>query len=114
MAVGETRSGVELTEELIARLAARAEAGFDLPPRPNLGGRPSLGTGVSPRVQFRVDVATFQALLDRAEREDRGVSEIARDALERYLREGSATLPEGRDEPAMSQGVAVGQRDHRS
>lgn len=115
-----TRSGVALTDELIARLAERAEAGFELAPRANPGGRPSLGAGVSPRVQFRVDGATFEALLDRAAAEGRGVSEAARDALERYLREeqpaaaGSVTVSGGRDESAVSGGVAAGRRSRRS
>jgi hypothetical protein len=118
--VTRTRSGVELTDELIARLAERAEAGFDLAPRANPGGRPSLGGGTSPRVQFRVDAATFEALLARAAAEGRGVSEVAREALERYLREGqhaaagSVTVPGGPDEPAVPGGVVAGRRARRS
>lgn len=99
MAAMRTRTGVELTDELVERLAERAEAGFALDPRPNPGDRSSLGVGTSPQVQFRVDVATFEALLARAAREDRGVSEIARDALERYLGdEGTSVAHRSSDE----------------
>lgn len=102
MAAMKTRSGIELTGQLIERLAERAEVGFDLAPRASRGGRPSLGRGASPRVQFRVDAATFEALLARARAEDRGVSEVARDALKYYLREGQGSAGYGAD-------AAVGQ-----
>lgn len=107
----KTRSGVELTDQLIERLAERAEAGFDLAPSAGRGGRPSLGTGASPRVQFRVDAATFEALLARARAEDRGVSEIARDALKCYLREGQDAAGYGAD-AAMEQ-AATNPPDHQ-
>ncbi len=110
MAAMKTRSGVELTDELIERLAERAEAGFDLAPRPSRGGRPSLGVGISPRVQFRVDAATFEALLARARAEDRGVSEIARIALERYLRDGQAVTRDTHKEAPERRTVGSGER----
>ena len=50
-------------------------------------GRPSL-TGEprhSPRVTFRLDPAARQKAAERAEREGKTVSELARDALKRYL-----------------------------
>src|SRR5215210_4680513 len=91
------RNGQILTEEVIEALAREAEAGFDpARVRPRRVGRPSLGEGISPRVQFRVDPATYEALLAKARAEDRGVGEIARATLERYLR----------DEAAPAEGVA--------
>ncbi len=67
-------------------MAREAEAGFAPEQlRPRRGGRPSLGDGDSFRIQFRVSPATFEALLAQARAERRGVSEIARTALERYL-----------------------------
>ena len=52
-------------------------------------GRPALGTvgQHSPRVSFRVPEQTRLRAEQRAEAEGRSVSEIARDALERYLRD---------------------------
>ena len=87
MAEHRLRNGHVITDELIEELAREAEAGYS-PSQigPRLVGRPSLGAGVSPRVQFRVDPATYQALLARAGKEHRGISEIARLALEQYLR----------------------------
>ena len=96
------RTGQILTEEMIDALAREAEAGLDpARVRPRRVGRPSLGEGISPRVQFRVDTTTYEALLARARAEDRGVGEITRTALERYLRDEAApaegvAAPEGR------------------
>jgi CRISPR-associated endonuclease/helicase Cas3 len=81
-----TKSGQILTEELIEAMAAEAEAGFDpsqLRPRPVR--RASSDDGNGPCIEFQVDRATFEILLARAEEENRGVGEIARIALERYL-----------------------------
>lgn len=52
-------------------------------------GRPSLGTPGrhSPRVSFRIPEQTRCRAEERAAREGRSVSEIAREALERYLQD---------------------------
>ncbi len=93
MATGKLRNGRPLTEELVEELAREAEAGYDLATiRPRRAGRPSLGEGTSPRVQYRVDSGTYEALLARARDEGRGVSEIARVALELYLKHGRGAI----------------------
>lgn len=50
-------------------------------------GRPSLSEGSrrSPRVSFRVPEQTRRRLDERARAEGRNPSEVAREALERYL-----------------------------
>ncbi|MPZ67378.1 MAG: ribbon-helix-helix protein, CopG family [Pseudonocardiaceae bacterium] len=50
-------------------------------------GRPSLGAigQVSPRVSFRIPEQTRRRAEERASAEGRSVSEVAREALERYL-----------------------------
>ncbi len=49
-------------------------------------GRPSLdGNGTSPRVSFRVPRELYDAAAERAIAEETTVSEIAREALEKYL-----------------------------
>ncbi|MGH9920552.1 MAG: ribbon-helix-helix protein, CopG family [Nitrososphaerales archaeon] len=48
-------------------------------------GRPSLGKGVSPRLDLRVEPELADALHKRAKKEHRSVSEVAREALRRYL-----------------------------
>ncbi len=87
MARVKTRSGKTLTRKDIEALADEAEAGYDLrkvkgEPVP---GRPSLGKGVSPRISFRVPDRLYAKARARAKKEGRSVSEIARDALERYV-----------------------------
>jgi predicted HicB family RNase H-like nuclease len=77
-----------LTAEEVEELAAEAEAGYDLSQATRqYVGRPSLDKGVSPRVSFRLSQELYQAARARAERDGRSVSEIARDAMERYIRE---------------------------
>ncbi len=86
MGVMKTKSGQILTEEMIEAMAVEAEAGFSpaqLRPRPVQPASSNDGSG--PRVEFHVDRATYEALLARARDENRGVGEIARLALERYL-----------------------------
>lgn len=51
-------------------------------------GRPTLSkskSGPSPKLQFRITPALAEAAARRAEAEHRTVSEVAREALERYL-----------------------------
>lgn len=80
------KEGDVLTEAEIDALAAEAEDGYDLSRAGQRSlGRPSLGSGVSPRVSFRASPALYRAARDRADREGRSVSELARDAMERYI-----------------------------
>jgi CRISPR-associated endonuclease/helicase Cas3 len=80
------RSGTVITDELVEDLAREAEEGYDLRrARRQRVGRPSLGSGVSPRLQFRVSPDLYAAAQRRARKEGRGVSEVARDALRRYV-----------------------------
>jgi hypothetical protein len=82
-----TAGGDELSEADIEALADEAERGYDLTKaRRVMVGRPSLGaTGISPRVQVRVDPDLAQALKACAEKEHRSLSEIARRALREYV-----------------------------
>ena len=84
--VGKTNSGGVLTPEIEEKLADEAEAGYDLEfATPRKVGRPSLGRGVSPRLDLRIEPDLAEALHERAEEEHRSVSAVARDALRRYL-----------------------------
>lgn len=87
MARVKTKSGKTLTLGDIEALADEAEAGYDLrsvkgEPIP---GRPSLGKGVSPRISYRVPERLYAKAKARAKAERRTVSEVAREALERYI-----------------------------
>jgi predicted HicB family RNase H-like nuclease len=85
--VFRTASGEVLTEEDIEKIADEIES--DEPVvftavRPV--GRPPLdGNGASPRLSFRIPQGLYDAAAERAIKEERTVSALAREALEKYL-----------------------------
>jgi len=83
-----TRSGTVITEEHAERLADEFESEDFDPTRweRRYVGRPSLGdSGISPRVSFRASPDLYKAAWKRADKEGRSLSELAREALQRYL-----------------------------
>jgi hypothetical protein len=86
--LGVTRSGTVITEEIAAQMAEEFEKE---PPDPSelrrrYVGRPSLGpTGHSPRVSFRVPPDLYKAAWARADKEKRSLSDLAREAFNRYM-----------------------------
>lgn len=88
MASMKTKSGRCLSEAMVDGLAKETERGYDLSKakrervRP---GRPSLEKGVSPRISYRVARSLYARAKVKAEAEGRTVSEVAREALRRYV-----------------------------
>jgi hypothetical protein len=82
-----SKSGVEITPEIADALAAEAERGYDLSKaKRQLVGRPSLGGGgTSPRLSFRLTPELYRIARQRAEVEGRSVSDLAREAVSRYV-----------------------------
>jgi hypothetical protein len=84
-----TKSGEVLTEADIEKIADEVES--DEPVAFNgirFVGRPSLGgNGASPRLSFRVPRELYDAAAERAIGEERTVSAVAREALEKFLAE---------------------------
>ncbi len=82
------KSGGELDSKLADALAAEAERGYDLTQaRRRRVGRPSLaGRGPSPRVSFRATPELYKAAKRRARKEGRSVSDLAREAVARYVK----------------------------
>jgi hypothetical protein len=81
-----SKTGVEITDQLADKLADEAEVGYDLTDAKRVGRRSLSGnTGASPRVNFRMTAELQARAQARAEREGKTVSEIAREALERYV-----------------------------
>ena len=83
-----TKSETRLDPEYEQRLAEEAEAGFDPATltrrhagRPSLSGR----AGHSKRVDLRVDDQTYEAIQRIADQDHRRVSDVVRDAINRYL-----------------------------
>lgn len=81
---GKTKSGLEITDELIEQYIAEAEEGLDLSKlRPR--GRPRMGNGPAKPFPVRLDPELRAALDERSERDGRPASEIVREALRRHL-----------------------------
>lgn len=81
---GRTKSGVEITDELLEQYVAEAEEGLDLDKlRPR--GRPRMGGAPAKSFPVRLDPELRAALDERSERDGRPASEIVREALRRHL-----------------------------
>jgi hypothetical protein len=80
-------SGEELTPELEDELAAEAERGYDLSKaRWHIRTRPLLPDSPSfPKIALQLSQEEFDALCRRAKEEERSISDVAREALKRYM-----------------------------
>ena len=107
-----TAQGEPITDEMLEALAAEAEAGYDPATlRPRRTGRPSLGSGTSPRVQFRVSPTVYREAQAQAQAEDRTLSELARALLEDYVRRTRGTVDSQRTQrPRQSTSSKKGTR----
>ncbi len=82
----KTKSGRVLTAADIEALAAEAERGYDLTKaKRRRVGRPSLGRGTSPRVQFRLEAALYKKAQAKAAVDGRSLSAVGRELFERYV-----------------------------
>jgi hypothetical protein len=81
-------AGTEVTQDVADVLAEEAERGYDLTAaRRRRVGRPSLGArGTSPRVSFRPTPELYRAAQRQARKEGRTLSDLAREAVARYIR----------------------------
>ena len=86
---GKTRRGRPIAGDLVAELARKAEAGYDVDETlRRRGGRPPMGTGAASVESVRLEPELSGALRRQAEKEGRTNSEVIRDALRRYLKAG--------------------------
>ena len=83
---GRTKSGVELTEDVLNQMAQEAEDGLDVTKLRRRPGRPAMGSGPAESVPIRLDPELRKALDDRAEADHTTASEVVREALRRYLK----------------------------
>ena len=84
---GRTRSDEPITDELVEKLGAKAEEGFDVDEiLRRRGGRPAMGSSAASVESVRLDPELSEALRERADREGRTNSDVIREALRRYLR----------------------------
>lgn len=83
---GKTAGGVTITDELIAELAEKAEAGYDVDETlRRRGGRPPIGSAAATVESVRLDPELRDALVERARRDDETPSAVIRRALREYL-----------------------------
>lgn len=86
-----TSGGVKLSDDLVERLAAEAERGYDVErlARQRRRGRRPLGSGAATVFQVRLDPELRKALQARADADETTPSEIVRRALRSHLGVGS-------------------------
>jgi predicted transcriptional regulator len=84
---GRTASGIPITDELVGKLAERAEAGYDVDATVRRrGGRPAIGSAAASVESVRLEPELRQALASRAERDHETTSSVIRKALREYLK----------------------------
>lgn len=84
---GKTASGKPITDELIDKLAAKAETGYDVEQTlRRRGGRPPMGSAAASVESVRLEPELRQALAQRAERDHQTTSSVIRKALREYLK----------------------------
>ncbi len=85
---GKTASGVPITDELIERLAAKAEAGFDVETLRRPPGRPPIGSAPAKVESVRLDPELRLGLSKRARHDHEATSSVIRKALRQFLEIG--------------------------
>ncbi len=85
---GRSKAGVELTTEVLDRMAEEAEQGLDVGKLRRRPGRPAMGSGPADSFPVRLDPELRRAVDERAAAEHTTASEVVREALRRYLQAG--------------------------
>jgi predicted HicB family RNase H-like nuclease len=84
-----TKSGTVVTPEVEERWTKECEEGFDLSTftRVRVGRPPLDGERISQRITIRVPPELFDAAQEKAAKERRSISNLTREALQRYVAE---------------------------
>lgn len=83
---GRTKSGVPITDGLVEKLSAKAEAGYGVDETlRRRGGRPAIGSAAASVESVRLDPELQEALASRASRDHETTSTVIRKALRQYL-----------------------------
>ncbi len=83
---GRSKAGVELTHEVLDRMADEAEQGLDVTRLRRRPGRPAMGIGRGRVVPGSARARALPALDERAAADEMTASEVVREALRRYLK----------------------------
>lgn len=84
-----TKNGTVVTPEVEERWSRECEEGFDISnwTRVRVGRPPLDGERVSQRISIRIPPDLYDAAQAKAEREKRSISNLTREALQRYVEE---------------------------
>ncbi|MGI8807924.1 MAG: ribbon-helix-helix protein, CopG family [Acidimicrobiales bacterium] len=85
---GRSRAGIDLTDEVLERMAEEAGAGLDVTKLRRRPGRPAMGSGPADTLPVRLDPELRRAVDDRAAADHTTASDVVREALRRYLKAG--------------------------
>jgi hypothetical protein len=85
---GRSRSGVELTQDVVERMAAEAEGGLDPSKLRRRPGRPRMGSAPAESLPVRFEPELRDAIELRAEEEGVTAGELVRRAVRDYLKVG--------------------------
>ena len=85
---GRTKAGIELTEDVLDRMANEAETGLDVTKLRRRPGRPAMGSGPADTLPVRLDPELRKAVDARAAAEHTTASDVVREALRQYLKAG--------------------------
>lgn len=83
---GQSKSGIELTDENLQKMADEAEVGLDVTKLRRRPGRPPMGSGPADTLPVRLEPDLRRAVDDRAARDHTSASDVVREALRRYLK----------------------------
>ena len=83
---GQSNVGVDLTDEVLAQMAAESETGLDISKLRRRPGRPTMGSRPADSFPVRLDPNLRTALDRRAATDKTTPSDIVRDALRSYLK----------------------------
>ena len=83
---GQSKSGIELTDENLQKMADEAEVGLDVTKLRRRPGRPPMGSGPADTLPVRLEPELRRAVDDRAARDHTSASDVVREALRRYLK----------------------------
>ncbi|CAN5751579.1 hypothetical protein BH23ACT2_BH23ACT2_00330 [soil metagenome] len=82
---GRSKTGVELTDDVLDQMAKEAEDGLDTSRLRRRPGRPAMGSGPADSFPVRLDPELRQALDHRAASDHTTASDVIREALRHYL-----------------------------
>lgn len=82
---GRSKTGIELTDDVLGRMAREAEAGLDVANLRRRPGRPAMGSGPADTLPVRLDPELRQAVEERAAADETTASDVVRTALRHYL-----------------------------